>query len=137
MLHKILLKRFNFLTLRRREYTSGIGYQLESNIFNILVECDLYHSCTFTFPVAFSIKLLDFNNKEDVALLEQGPYKNDIERDEDTLTDIEIQNIFNYFEWLEKYYDAKYEEYCKQHNIPWAWIEKSQTPFVEEVEINW
>lgn len=153
MLHKILLKRFNFLTLSRRD--TGLC-KLKSNFFNILVECEIYDRCLFTFPVAFSIKLLDFNNKEDRALLEQDPYKKDFDRDEVKLTDIEIQNIFNYFEWLEKYYDEKFVNYCKQHNIPWEWIEKSNipyikntdisnvkddektdTPFVEEVEINW
>lgn len=90
----------------------------------------------FSFPKNFSIKLIDFNDENEIKLLKD--VKDSFDNCQDKLTDIEIQNIFKYFEYIEKINNDKCKEYCERYGISNVKDDgKTDTLFVEEVQINW
>lgn len=151
MLGQILLNRFKFLTLTEYESSSGSTFFKAVSIYGGGLYVSFYRcygssDYIFKFPQIFSIKLIDFNDENEIKLLDA--VKNSFDNKQDKLTDIEIQNIFKYFEYVEKINDDKCKEYCERHNIPLTRIENTDipvveevkttdTPFVEEVQINW
>lgn len=151
MLGQILLNRFKFLTLTEYEVSSTACTWYHAVSIYGGTHVKFYResreeSYKFSFPQIFSIKLIDFNDENEIKLLDA--VKNSFDNKQDKLTDIEIQNIFKYFEYVEKINDDKCKEYCERHNIPLTRIENTDipvveeikttdTPFVEKVEINW
>lgn len=141
MLGQILLNRFKFLTLTEYEVSSTARsfYHVVSIYGSTRVKFfreSREKNYKFSFPKNFSIKLIDFNDENEIKLLKD--VKDSFDNCQDKLTDIEIQNIFKYFEYIEKINNDKCKEYCERYGISNVKDDgKTDTPFVEEVQINW